>query len=300
MNPREQGFLLLTSQLGDPERKPLSVAQFRQLAFRAANMEPASGTRQLNIADLQKLGYDKTQALRILNLLESKIQLNRYLEKGAQQDCIPITRVSAGYPLLVRRALGLDSPGCLWAKGDLQLLASPCVALVGSREPLPENADFAAQVGYQAACQGYTLVSGNARGSDRIAQRACLEQGGHVICVVADELYSHPLQKRILYLSEDGFDLAFSAQRALSRNRVIHALGQRTFVAQCTLEKGGTWRGTVRNLEKRWSPVYCLEDGTEAVRRLIGMGAIGIRTEQLKEFDALVNPETNMKLEDFL
>ena len=42
MNGKERGFLLLTSHLGDPERKPLTVAQFRQLAmdriggFRAA------------------------------------------------------------------------------------------------------------------------------------------------------------------------------------------------------------------------------------------------------------------------
>ena len=39
MNPRERGFLLLTGYLGDPERKPLTVAQFRELAKRMQTME---------------------------------------------------------------------------------------------------------------------------------------------------------------------------------------------------------------------------------------------------------------------
>ena len=39
MNPRERGFLLLTSHLGDPERKVLTVAQLRSLALRMRDME---------------------------------------------------------------------------------------------------------------------------------------------------------------------------------------------------------------------------------------------------------------------
>ena len=39
MNQRERGFLLLTSYLGDPERKVLTVAQLRSLAMRMRDME---------------------------------------------------------------------------------------------------------------------------------------------------------------------------------------------------------------------------------------------------------------------
>ena len=39
MNPREQGFLLLTSCLGDPDRKPLTDAQLRMLTERMRLME---------------------------------------------------------------------------------------------------------------------------------------------------------------------------------------------------------------------------------------------------------------------
>ena len=87
------------------------------------------------------------------------------------------------------------------------------VALVGSRELREENWKFAAEVGRQAALQGYVLVSGNARGADRTAQEACLAAGGKVICVVADDLWKQPLRENILYLSEDDFEEGFSAQR---------------------------------------------------------------------------------------
>ena len=99
--------------------------------------------------------------------------------------------------------------------------------------------------------------------------------------MVADELWKQPLRENVLYLSEDDFEGPFSAQRALSRNRVIHALGDKVLVAQATLQSGGTWDGTVRNLRFGWSPVYCYNDGSEAVQMLAQMGAELIGMEQL-------------------
>ena len=134
-------------------------------------------------------------------------------------------------------------------------------------------------------------MSGNARGADRTAQEACLAAGGKVICVVADELWKQPLRENILYLSEDDFEEGFSAQRALSRNRVIHALGIVTFVAQASLRTGGTWDGTVKNLHNRWSDVYGFDDGSEAMNELSQMGLELIKLESLKDFYDL--PKTN-------
>ena len=125
------------------------------------------------------------------------------------------------------------------------------------------------------------LVSGNARGADRAAQNSCLEQGGKVISIVADELWKQPKRENMLYISEDGFEEAFSAQRALSRNRVIHALGLKTFVAQSGLKTGGTWDGTVKNLRMNWSPVFCFDDGSEAMELLFQMGAGSVTMEAL-------------------
>ena len=107
-----------------------------------------------------------------------------------------------------------------------------------------------------------------------------------MISVVADELADKEPHERILYLSEEGFDLEFSAQRALSRNRVIHALGAVTLVAQSDL-RGGTWDGTVKNLRFGWSPVYCFNDGSAAVSLLGEMGAEVIELCELHDITAL-------------
>lgn len=287
MNSREKGFLLLTSHLSDPNRHPLTAAQLRTLAARVACANVDGQERELAESDLAALGYGSQMIKRILDLLAQEDVLEHYLNRGRKADSIPITRVSEGYPLRLRKKLGPDSPGCLWAKGDTRLLYMPKVALVGSRDIDRENLCFAQEVGRQAARQGYALVSGNARGADKAAQNACLRAGGRVISVVADELQKHPLQEQILYLSEDDFDAPFSSQRALSRNRVIHALAEQTFVAQCAVGAGGTWDGTVKNLRSGWSDVFCFRDGSEASIQLAQMGAVLIEPEYLEDFRAL-------------
>ncbi len=290
MNPRERGFLLLTSHLGDPERKVLTVAQLRSLALRMRDMEQPVESRELKEPDLTRLGFDGEFSERIVSLLEQEDLLDGYLSRAAAQNCVPITRVSNHYPQILRQRLGLDSPGCLWARGDVEILNTPAISLVGCRELSEPNREFAEAVGRQAAEQGLTLVSGNARGADRAAQEACLKAGGRVVSIVADSLNRVP-PRNLLYLSEDGFDEEFTAQRALSRNRCIHALGRMVFVAQSDLQKGGTWSGTVKNLRFGWSPVACFRDGSEAVAQLERMGAYQIGLEDLRDFTSLQMPD---------
>lgn len=281
MTGPEQGFLLLTSQLGDPLRRPLTVAQFRDLAKRVADARPEATSRELEVADLEKLGYDRVMAERIYGLLSSTTQLRQMLQIAQRCDCYPITRLNPLYPQLVRKRLWLDSPGVLWAKGDVTLLSQPAIALVGSRELRRENRRFAAEAGRQIAKQGYVLVSGNARGADQTAQNACLEAGGKVISIVADRLQDKPLTENLLYLSLDDFSAGFSTQRALRRNHVIHTMADLSIAAQCTLGRGGTWDGTLTNLRNGWNCVCCFADGSDAAQELQNRGAHGIQLRDL-------------------
>lgn len=294
MTPREEGFLLLCSNLGNPVRKCLTSAQLRTLATRVAGADRPSQERDLTIADLTGMGYAAEQAARILSLLEETAPLRHYLQKGKRADCIPITRVTDGYPVKLRQRLGLESPGILWAKGDPALLTKPAIALVGNREISPENAEFAAKAGREAARQGFVLISGNARGADRIAQNACLSAGGQVISIIADELDKQSLQKNLLYLSEEDYDSPFSSVRALSRNRIIHALADKTLVAQVESTKGGTWHGTVQNLKNNWSSVFCFYDGSQTVNQLVSMGATLIDSAALENLSALQDPRFSL------
>lgn len=294
MTDKEKGFLLLTSHLGDGTRPRLTVAQFRVLAQRVAAMDVPREERELNVTDLKALGYGADMASRIVALLDEDDVLEHYLNRGYRTGCRCISRISGEYPLRLRQKLGLEAPGCLWSKGDTSLLELPKVALVGSRDIEPANLEFAKEIGRQAARQGYVLVSGNARGADKAAQEACLRAGGRVIIVVADELCGHEGKENVLYLSEDGFDEAFSAQRAISRNRVIHSLAQATFVAQSAYQTGGTWDGTVKNLRFGWSRVCVNRDGSYAQKQLCDMGAAAVEINQLEDLSAWFELENSM------
>ncbi len=289
MKAAERGFLLLTSCLGNPERRPLTQSQLRILAGRVSDMTVTDPDKQLDVRDIMSIGYGQDMAQRIHALLEETDLLEHYLTRAKRAGCVPLTRVNKKYPQRILEKLGQESPGCLWARGDLTILDLPRIALAGSRDIRPENSRFAREVGVQAALQGYVLVSGNARGADRIAQAACLEHGGRVICVLADDMISKPQDDRILYLCEDDYDQPFSAERALSRNRVIHSLCKRTLIAQAELHRGGTWDGSVKNLRHGWSSIFCFQDGSEAASALIQQGAEPVKTDALSHLDKLLD-----------
>ena len=291
MTGAERGFLLLCCHLGNPERRPLTVAQFRKLSRRVRDAEKAPGDRELALSDLTRLGYARAEAEQILSLFSEEDLLDRYLHKAERAGCIPLTPLSPGYPRRLWEVLGDDAPACIWARGDLSLLQKAGIALVGSRDLHPKNREFARQAGLEAAKQGLVLISGNARGADRTAQEAALAAGGAFISILADRLTDHIPSEGMLYLSEEGFDLEFSAQRALSRNRCIHAMGFAAIAAQCSLRTGGTWDGSVKNLRFGWSPLYVFDDGSESADLLTEMGAIKIGFEELKDLRNLPSPE---------
>lgn len=293
MNAREQGFLLLTSHLGDMERKPLTVAQLRVLSACVRASAQPQEERNMVTDDLMAMGYNRPSAERIVGLLSESERMRTYVMNGARAGCVPITRITTGYPQLLHKRLGSDTPGVLWAKGELPLLGAPGIALVGSRELREENVAFAREVGRQAAQQGFVLISGNARGADREAQEACLASGGKVISIVADSLLRQSVRKNVLYLSEDSYDLPFSTLRALSRNRLIHCMGRLTLVAQCRKEKGGSWDGSVNNLRNNWSPLYCFDDGSEGANALINRGASPVTDRHLTDFVSLIENGLN-------
>ena len=297
MRAAERGFLLLSSHLGDAQSKPLTAAQLRNLALRMQTMGKNTEDRDLSISDMKDIGYSADMAEHILSLLSEENRLREYLKRAQLCGCVPVTRVSEGYPLLLRKRLGLDSPGCLWVKGDVSLLKQPAVALVGSRDLKEENRAFAREVGKQAALQGYVLISGNARGADRCAQDRCLAAGGQVISVVADSLQKQPLVRNVLWLSLDDFDQSFSAQRALHRNYVIHTLAELTIAAQCTLGKGGTWDGICHNLKNGWNPICIFDDGREGTLELQNRGVQGITASDLQNLAMLSRQNFNFMQE---
>ena len=276
----EEGVLLLCSTLGMQNPRPLSAAAFRRLSLRAAamGMGERDTVSELKQQDLERLGYTAAESSRILALLNRRAALERYLRAAEAAGIYPLTRLSALYPAGLRRQLGLYCPPVLFCRGDLQLLEGPCVSLVGARDLHEPGCSFARRVGRLAAEEGMTLVSGGARGADTEAQNACLAAGGRVAVFAAGSLLEFPAAAAdcLLLLSEAGFDEAFSAERALRRNRFIHAAGRLTLAAQTDYGRGGTWSGCTENLKHGWSPVFVCDDGSAGARGLVDRGATAV------------------------
>jgi predicted Rossmann fold nucleotide-binding protein DprA/Smf involved in DNA uptake len=283
----ERGFLLLCADLGDG-RKPLTPAQLRTLRARvlARTGETEDPNRPMTAADLRALGYDEAFSARVSELLGRERELISYLSVAAELGIRPLTRISESYPARLR-CLGDAAPAVLFCRGNAVLLNRPGVSLVGSRELSPEGARFARRVGELAAAEGLVLISGNARGADQAAQEACLSAGGSVAAVLPDGLQDHtPENDRIVYLCEWGWHLPMAGYRALERNRLIHALGEKTLVAQSHLS-GGTWSGSEENLRRGWSPLFVHDDGSEGCGALISLGGVPVKPESLHSLRGL-------------
>lgn len=279
MRQTERGLLLLCCPLGDPMAGALSLAQARELSrrARAAGIGEEDPFRDVTVKDVRRLGYSEYEAGHIVSLLGRERQLDGYLLAAEKAGVTVITRLDNRFPRKLREQLGARCPAALFCRGDLRLLQRPCISVVGSRHLAQPGAQFAAQAGCLAAKEGFTLCSGDAMGADRTAQEACLRGGGSVLIFPATELVYCPIRKNTLYAAEGGFELGFSAQRALGRNRFIHAMGEKTLVAQTGFGKGGTWSGSLDNLQHEYSPLFVFDDGSEGARALCARGATPVQ-----------------------
>ena len=280
-------MLLLCCALPEDAAHPLTLPQFEELGrrVRLLGSGAADPLGEVTARELRRLGYDEAQSARILMLLARKERLRRYLTAAERAGIRPVTRLSEGYPARLWQALGTRCPAVLFAKGDPALASARCITVVGSRELTEEGRAFAVSAGRLIAEAGLTLCSGGAIGADLAAQETCLTHGGSAVIFPAGPLTDCPAQARTLYLAEQAFDAPFSAARALTRNRYLHAMGEKTLVAQCTRCTGGTWEGAIENIRRGYSPVFVHADGTEGAQALIARGAVPVT--KLHDLDEL-------------
>lgn len=293
MNARGLGMVLLCSHLGDPGRPVLTSSRLMELERRVLKLG-LPGEGQVTPAYLLALGCGREEARHICGLLSQEALAIRYLERAGNLGIRCLTRNTSQYPRRLREALGDQAPAVLWCRGDESLLNTAAIGVAGSRDASAQALNFARSVGRAAAGQNLALVSGGARGCDTAAETGCLEAGGQVIRVLPDRLDAHPVSRQgLLLLCEDSYDLPFSAHRALSRNRIIHSLGAVTVIAQSGL-RGGTWDGTMRNLNGGWSRVCVPEDRSPAAQAFLAKGACLLRPGDLQNLASLADTQTSL------
>ncbi len=96
----------------------------------------------------------------------------------------------SSYPALLREIS--DPPRQLYLRGDVRLLNSPMLAIVGARRASVAGLQAAESLAAAAAAVGLTVCSGLALGVDAAAHRGALEAGGETVAVMGtgiDTLY---------------------------------------------------------------------------------------------------------------
>jgi len=223
---------------------------------------------------------------RLKALLQRGLLLSQCLDQWSQRNIWVISRADPAYPSRYRDKLKNACPPVLYGCGDLSLLESGGLAVVGSRNANESLISYTEGIGRLAAESGTCIVSGAARGVDQAAMRGALEGGGAAIGILADSLERAALQRenreflqdgRLLLLSAYDPKVGFDVGRAMGRNRLIYGLSDAALVVCSDQGKGGTWAGAVEVLDKlRLVPVYVRAEGsqTPGLRGLIAKGAM--------------------------
>ncbi|HSW25946.1 MAG TPA: DNA-processing protein DprA [Burkholderiaceae bacterium] len=170
--------------------------------------------------------------------------LQAWLAAAGERDWVALG--DARYPKLLLQTA--DPPLLLYTQGDAELLNSPCVAIVGSRNPTPQGAENARAFAEHLGRAGLTIVSGLALGIDGAAHSGALAGGARTIAVVGtglDRVYprahrelAHRIAERGLIVSEFNLGTEPLAANFPQRNRVIAGLSLGTLVVEAALESG--------------------------------------------------------------
>jgi len=142
-----------------------------------------------------------------------------------------------------------DPPLLLYLIGRAELLHTPGIAIVGSRNPTAQGKDNARAFAADLSRAGFTIVSGLALGIDGAAHEGGLQGPGSTIAVVGtglDQVYPRrhqALARRIvseggLFVSEYSLGMPPLPPNFPLRNRIIAGLTQGTLVVEAALQSG--------------------------------------------------------------
>ena len=175
LDPRVYWVLLsAVSQVGP--------ARFRRLLEAFGDAEAAW---RAGPAALAGAGLDR-RAIEALGALRAKADPAEVWRQVERTGAKVLTWDDAAYP----EPLGHipDPPPVLYIRGELLSADRFAVAVVGTRRGTAYGRQVAERLVAELARAGVTVVSGLARGTDAIAHRAALEQGGRTLAVLGSGL----------------------------------------------------------------------------------------------------------------
>jgi DNA processing protein len=215
-------------------------------------------------------------------------KVTRFLASLDQDDLI-LSHDNRSYPELLAKLP--DCPRFIFVRGRVEILNSPGIAVVGTRNPSDEGAARARKLGFLLAKFGITVFSGLAKGIDANAHLGALEAGGDTVAVIGTPLNrfypaeNEQLQRRIAKVGAvvSQFCPGFATTRASFpiRNATMSGLSLGTVVVEASETSGALIQAKrcVEQGRKLFIPHSALINSSISwPRKLVDKGAIVFRT----------------------
>ncbi|MDQ2842724.1 MAG: DNA-processing protein DprA [Acidobacteriota bacterium] len=195
--------------------------------------------------ELEAAGLSPSQARNVASgcaFEDAVTQQQKLMAAGAQL----ITIHDPVYPQRLREIF--DPPLVLFTIGQIELIGSHSLAVVGTRSPTPYGIAAAERLSADLAKAGLSIVSGMARGIDSAAHKAALNANGSTIAVLGcgvDVLYPSSnrklyddVAKRGLLLSEFPMEAPAFPQNFPVRNRIVSGISLGVLIVEGAQHSG--------------------------------------------------------------
>ena len=230
----------------------MSVTSYAKLVAQFQTAEKAIGA---SLSDWQALGLHASHLERLSDFIKTNRQsefLTTTLQQLESGDYHIVFYEDSAYLTTLKEIF--DPPPLLFYQGNLQALAMPQLAMVGSRKPSAHADKIAFDMAQFLAFEGLWITSGMAEGIDKQAHLGALAQQdptkqGRTVAVLGNGIrlcypkYHHPLKQQIIekggcVISEFLPDTPSNRHNFPRRNRLVAGLSLGTLVVEAALQSG--------------------------------------------------------------
>lgn len=184
---------------------------------------------------------------------QTKDKVNKFLKKS--KDELKSVSIVANRGFQYPKNLRYQYPiGLFYCKGNLDILGTPCISIVGARKATKQGIKTAKTIAKELCKNKYTVVSGLALGIDTAAHQSAIESGGNTISVIGTPINKYypkenkNLQDKIanqfLLISQVPFykyskeHFNFHKLHFLRRNQIMASISLSTVIVECSDSSG--------------------------------------------------------------
>ena len=264
LSQNTQAILLLTAPLiagrNGPSTELLSQNEYNDFARKLKNEEwvPADLISPESASVIDKCHGD-ISVERLKLLLARGFLLSQVVVRWHSRGIWVVSRDDdVRYPKQLKRSLGIDRPAILYGCGEIELLNTAGLALVGSDTGF-EQATYANEIARMAVANNTSVITGGAKGFDQTVMNHVLEFGGTAVCVLADHLEDaaldsehreHLMGGKLVLVSPNDPLVRPSQETKTLRNRVIYGLAGATLVLGFDRHKNDAFKSAIEALQR--------------------------------------------------